>query len=121
LLLRPSAPCGERGALAPVEGGPFLCPLTGHTSCGNALAIGGVEQHDAGLLARGHALQGIAATELDGMRHTGALGVALGKVHHAVRHVAAKNEGRIALLEAFLAFCACSARHLSALRLQLRF
>jgi hypothetical protein len=86
--------------------GPVGRALAGHTGGGNALAVGGVEQHDAGAFARGHALQGIAATELDDMRHPGALGVALGKVNHAVRHVAAKNERRIALFEAFLSFTA---------------
>ena len=48
-----------------------------------------------------------AAPELDGVGHPGALGVALGKVHHAVRHVAAEDERCIAVFEAFWVSSAC--------------
>ena len=61
------------------------------TGGGNALAVGRVQQHHTGLLARRHALQGIATAQLHGTRHARALGVALGKVHHAVGHITAKN------------------------------
>ena len=68
-----------------------FAPSSGHTSGGNALAVGRVEQHDARHLAGGHALQRVATAQLQGTGHTRALGVALGKVDHAVRHIAAKD------------------------------
>jgi hypothetical protein len=64
--------------------------LARSTGGGNALAVGRVQQHHAGLLARRHALQGIATTQLHGVGHAGALGVALGKIDHAVGHITAK-------------------------------
>jgi len=55
---------------------------------------------------RRHALQRVAATELDHVSYTGALGVALGKVHHAVRHVAAVDQACLAWLR--LDYCAAA-------------
>ena len=52
-------------------------------------------QHHARYLAGGHALQRVAAAELDQLGHAGALGIALGKVHHAVRHIAAVHDGAL--------------------------
>ena len=64
-----------------------------HTGHLNALAIRRVEQHDPSAFARGHALQGVAAAQHQRVRHPGAVCVALGKVDHAKRHIAAKHRG----------------------------
>jgi hypothetical protein len=56
----------------------------------------GVEQQNAGNVGGRHALQGVAAAELHHVGHARAFGVALGKVDHAVRHVAAINQGFMA-------------------------
>ena len=63
----------------------------GHPGGCDALAIGRIHHHHARHLTRRQTLQGIAATKLDDVGHTGALRVALGKINHAVRHIAAKN------------------------------
>jgi hypothetical protein len=81
--------------------------LASHACGGNALAIGGVQQHDAGPFARRHALQRVAAPELDRMRHPGPLGIALREIHHPVRHIATKDERRIPIFKAIFASSAC--------------
>ena len=63
---------------------------TGHTGHVNALAVRRIDQHHARRRRR-HALQRVAAAQLHGVRHTGALGVALGKVDHAESHIAAEH------------------------------
>ena len=65
--------------------------VSGHAGGGDALAVGRVQQHHAGVVRRRQALQRIAAAQLHSLRHAGALGVALGKVNHAVRDVAAEH------------------------------
>ena len=66
---------------------------TRHTRHINPLAIRRVDQHHASRsIGRGrHALQRVATTKLHGISHACALGVALGKVHHPERHIAAKH------------------------------
>ena len=61
---------------------------------GDALAVGRVHEDEARPGARRLALERVAAAQLHGLRHAGAFGVALGEVHHAVRHVAAKDARR---------------------------
>ncbi|MDT4835952.1 hypothetical protein FQZ97_696320 [compost metagenome] len=61
-----------------------------HAADLDALAVRRVE-HDHAALGRRHALQGVAAAELDGAGHARAFGVALGEVDHAVRHVGAED------------------------------
>ncbi len=72
--------------------------FAGHAAHFNTLAIGGVEQHDAAAFDRRHALQSIAAAKADDASYTGALRIALCKIDHAVRHIAAVNQGRVARL-----------------------
>ena len=68
-----------------------VTPTPRDTSRRNALAIRRVEQHDAGRLAGRHALQRITTPELDHARHACTFGIALRKVHHSERHIAAIN------------------------------
>ena len=70
----------------------------GDTGDFNPLAIRRVEHHHTATLHWGHALQGIATPELNHIGHPGALGIALGKVHHAVRHIAAVEQLGLAWL-----------------------
>ena len=59
----------------------------------NPLAIGRVDQHDAAGGWR-HALQRIATAKLHSIGHAGPLGIALGKIDHAERDIAAKHRSR---------------------------
>ena len=75
-----------------------LCALACHTANADAFAIGRIQHHDATAFDRGHALQRVATSELDHIGDSSALRVALGKIDHAVRHVAAVNQGLLAWL-----------------------
>ena len=74
---------------------------TGNASGFDAFAIRRVNQHHARHIAGRHALQRVTAAQLQGVSNASALGIALGKVNHAKRHVAAVNRRtRFALLRA---------------------
>ena len=63
---------------------------TGHV---NPFAIRRVDQHHAAGSGR-HALQRVATAKLHRVGHTGAFGIALGKVHHPESHIAAEHQRR---------------------------
>jgi hypothetical protein len=75
---------------APTDG--VDCSSTCHAANANALTIRRVQDHHSTSVDWRHALQRVATAEFDDIRHTGALGIALCKVDHAKRHIAAVDQ-----------------------------